>query len=126
MAKRSGFGTFLLIGGVAAVAAAGVAAYMKRAELKKLTDDIMAKMKPTDEEGVYTADLDDDGETDIILADTTGDGQVDTILMDTDGDGSMDAAAIDVDGDGTPDVMVTDLDIQPAQDCGDCGEDSAE
>ncbi len=105
MAKKSILGTVLAVGAVAAVAAAGVAAYLQKEELKKLTEDLMSKIKPTDTEGVYTADLDDDGEVDIILADTTGDGQVDTIVMDNDGDGQMDEVALDTDGDGGIDTV---------------------
>ncbi len=105
MAKKSVFGTVIALGAVAAAAAAGVAAYLRREELKKVTEDIMSKLKPTDTEGVYTADTDGDGEPDIILADTTGDGQIDTVLMDTDGDGAIDSAAIDTDGDGEADIV---------------------
>lgn len=112
--KKSGLGKVLLIGAAAAVAG-GVISYLKRVEIKRITEEIMAKVKPTDEEGIYTADLDDDGEPDIILADTTGDGQIDTVLMDTTGDGKMDSAAVDMDGDGVPDVMVSGISLEPAE-----------
>lgn len=105
MAKKNIFGTILAVGAVAAVAAAGVMAYMQKDELKKVAEDVMSKLKPTDTEGVYTADLDGDGEADVVMADTTGDGQIDTVLMDTDGDGAIDAAAIDTDGDGEADIV---------------------
>ena len=98
--KKSVFGTVLAIGAVAAVAAAAVAAYRRRDELRKLSEDIMDKVRPTDTEGVYTADVDGDGSPDFILADTDGDGRIDTILTDTDGDGRMDEVALDTDGDG--------------------------
>ena len=104
MAKKGILGKVLAVGAVAAVAAAGVAAYLQKEELKKITEDLMSKIKPTDTEGVYTADLDADGEVDVILADTTGDGQVDTIVMDNDGDGVMDEVALDTDGDGQVDT----------------------
>ena len=104
MAKKSIFGTVLAIGAVAAVAAAGAVAYLKREELKAVAEDIVSKLQPTDTEGVYTADLDADGEVDVILADTTGDGQVDTIVMDNDGDGVKDEVALDTDGDGQVDT----------------------
>lgn len=114
MAKKSGIGAILFVGGVAA--AAGVA-YLKRAQLKKLTEDILSKLRATEEEGVYAADIDGDGSDDVLLVDTDGDGRVDAVLMDTDGNGKVDAAAIDTDGDGEADVVVTGLEEQ---------EDSAE
>lgn len=107
MAKKNIFGSVLALGTVAAVVAAGVVAYMKREELKAAADDIKSKLQPTDTEGVYTADLDGDGNADVIMADTTGDGNIDTVLMDTNGDGHMDEAAIDTDGDGCPDIVTT-------------------
>ena len=103
--KKSIFGTVLAVGAVAAVAAAGVMAYLQKDELKKLSEEIISKIKPTDTEGVYAADLDTDGENDVILADTTGDGQIDTIVMDNDGDGLMDEVALDTDGDGQMDTV---------------------
>lgn len=106
MAKKSGLGAILLVGGVAA--AAGIA-YLKREQLRKLTDEVMSKLRATEEEGVYAADIDGDGKDDVILADTDGDGKVDAVLMDTDGNGVVDAAAIDTDGDGEADVVVTGL-----------------
>jgi len=117
MAKKSIFGTVLAIGAVAGVAAAGVVAYLKREELKAAAEDIMSKLQPTDTEGVYTADIDGDGNADVIMADTTGDGQIDTVLMDTDGDGTIDQAAIDTDGDGEADLVTpiecTEADFEP-------------
>lgn len=122
MAKKSILGTVLAVGAVAAVAAAGVAAYLQKEELKKIAEDVMNKLKPTDTEGVYTADLDGDGTVDVIMADTTGDGNIDTVLMDTDGDGAVDEAAIDIDGDGEADI-VTPIECTEADfaDC-DCAE----
>ncbi|MBQ8263836.1 MAG: hypothetical protein IJY96_03545 [Oscillospiraceae bacterium] len=106
MAEKKGIlGTLISVGAVAAVTAAGVVAYLKKDELKKVTEDIMSKVKPTDTEGVYTADLDEDGTPDVILADTTGDGQIDTVVMDNDGDGQMDEVALDTDGDGQIDTV---------------------
>lgn len=105
MAKKSILGKVLTVGAVAAVAAAGVVAYLQKDELKKISEDIISKIKPTDTEGVYTADFDDDGEADAVLADTTGDGQIDTIVMDNDGDGVMDEVALDTDGDGQVDTI---------------------
>ena len=117
MAKKSIFGTVLAIGAVAAVAAAGAVAYLKREELKAVAEDIVSKLQPTDTEGVYTADVDGDGNVDVIMADTTGDGAVDTVLMDTDGDGSIDEAAIDMDGYGKADIVTpiecTEADFEP-------------
>ena len=103
--KKSILGTVLAVGAVAAVAAAGVVAYLQKDELKKLSEEIIGKIKPTDTEGVYTADVDSDGSPDVILADTTGDGQIDTIVMDNDGDGVMDEVALDTDGDGQMDTV---------------------
>lgn len=103
--KKSIFGTLLAVGAVAAVAAAGVIAYRQKDELKKAAEDILGKIMPTDTEGVYTADFDDDGEADAILADTDCDGCIDTIITDTDGDGVMDEVAVDVDGDGKIDAV---------------------
>lgn len=125
MAKKNIFGTVLAVGAVAALAAAGVAAYLRKDELKEAAEDILSKLKPTDIDGVYTADLDGDGTADVIMADTTGDGNIDTVLMDTDGDGAVDAAAIDTDGDGEADV-VTDIECTEADfvDC--CEEETAE
>ena len=110
MAKKNvGIFTALAIGTAAAVVAGGVLSYFKRNEIKRFTETVMKKMRPTDDEDVYTADIDDDGTPDIILADTTGDGQIDSILMDTDGDGTADAAALDLDADGEPDIIITDM-----------------
>jgi len=107
MAKKSVLGTVLAVGAVAAVAAAGVVAYLQKEELKKLAEDVVSKIRPTDTEGVYTADFDGDGETDAVFADTDGDGEIDTIVMDTDGDGVMDKIAADTDGDGKIDTTET-------------------
>ncbi len=114
--NKVGLGTIIAAGvAVAAVAGGIAAAYVKREELKKLAEEVVAKMRPVeDDEGVCEADIDDDGVADIVFADTDGDGQVDTIMMDTDGDGMADKACVDVDGDGVPDVEV---DIAPADDC---------
>jgi hypothetical protein len=103
--KKSKLGAVLAIGALAA-AAGGVIAYLKRAEIDRLAEDILDRVKPTEEDGVYSADLDDDGTPDIILADTTGDGQIDTVLMDTTGDGKADTAAVDLNGNGEVDVIV--------------------
>ena len=103
--KRFGFGGLVAAGVVAAVAG-GVIAYLKNEQIKKFTAEVMEKMKPTDEEGVFAADLDDDGVPDVILADTTGDGKIDSVLIDHDGDGVADSAALDLDGDGVPDVIL--------------------
>lgn len=108
MAKRTGLGAILLVG---AAAAAGIA-YLKREELKQLAEELVSKIKPTDEEGVYAVDVDGDGTDDVLLVDTDGDGKVDAVLMDTDGNGVVDAAAIDVDGDGEADVVITGLEEQ--------------
>ncbi len=100
--KKSALGAIIAVG---AVAAAGVAAYFKRAEIKKVTEDILAKLKTENPEGVFTADRDEDGQVDVIMADTDGDDNIDTILMDNDGDGVIDEAAVDNDGDGIMDVV---------------------
>ncbi|MGN1001465.1 MAG: FG-GAP repeat domain-containing protein [Oscillospiraceae bacterium] len=113
MAKKSKIGAILLIGGAAA--AAGIA-YLKRENIKKLSEEIVSKIRPTEEEGVYAADIDGDGTDDVLLVDTDGDGKVDAVLMDTDGNGVVDAAAIDVDGDGEADIVVTDLEEQEGSD----------
>lgn len=46
--KKFGLGTALLIGAVAAGIAGGVASYIKRAEIKKLAEDIISRVKPMD------------------------------------------------------------------------------
>lgn len=125
MAKKSILGTVLAVGAVAAVAAAGVVAYLQKDEFKKVAEDVVSKLKPTDTEGVYTADLDGDGNADVIMADTTGDGNIDTVLMDTDGDGTVDAAAIDTDGDGEADI-VTGIECTEADFADCCEEETAE
>ena len=79
--KKHGFGAALLIGAAAAAVAGGVISYIKRAEIKNLADEIIAKVRPTDIDGVYTADLDGDGQPDVILADTDGDGRIDTVAV---------------------------------------------
>ncbi len=100
--KKSVLGAILAVG---AVAAAGVAAYLKKDELKKVTEDILGKIKANETEGVFTNDRDEDGQVDVIMADTDGDDNIDTILVDTDGDGIIDEAAVDNDGDGQVDVI---------------------
>jgi len=102
MAKKSAFGAILAIG---AVAAAGVAAYLKRDELKKAAETVMAKIKAGDTEGIYTYDRDEDGQVDAIVADTNGDEIFDTILLDNDGDGVIDEVAVDETGDGIMDKI---------------------
>jgi len=102
MAKKSAVGAILAVG---AVAAAGVAAYLKKDELKKAAEDVLSKLKSGDAEGVYAYDRDGDGQVDVVVADNDGDDNFDTMLMDNDGDGVMDEAAVDVDGDGTMDVV---------------------
>lgn len=77
--KKQRPGTVLLIGAAAVVVAGGVISYIKRAEIKRLAEEIMTKVKPTDIDGVYTADLDGDGRPDVILADTDGDGRIDVV-----------------------------------------------
>ena len=104
MAKAGKFLFAAAIG--AAAAAAGYLAYAKREELRDLSDSIVSRFVPVEEDGVYEADLDGDGEVDAVAADTTGDGKIDTIAVDTDGDGKLDTACVDVDGDGTPDIEV--------------------
>ena len=120
-AKKHGLGAALIFTAAAAAVAGGVVGYLKRREIKKFTDDVMAKLKATDEDGVYTADLDGDGTPDVILADTTGDGKIDSVMMDTTGDGNVDAVALDLDADGEPDIIITDL--QPEEHD---GEDTAQ
>lgn len=84
MAERKfGLGTVLLIGAAAAAAAGGVVSYIKRAEIKRLAEEIIARVKPTDAGGVYTADLDGDGRPDVILADLDGDGRIDAVAVET-------------------------------------------
>lgn len=102
MAKKSPIGAILAVG---AVAAAGVAAYLKKDELKKAAEGLMAKVKAGEAEGVYTYDRDEDGQVDVVVADTDGDDNFDTMLVDNDGDGSIDEVAVDTDGDGTMDVV---------------------
>lgn len=67
MAKKYGLGTALLIGAAAAAVAGGVISYIKRAEIKRLADDIITRVKPTDARGVYTVDFDGDGRPDAVL-----------------------------------------------------------
>ena len=81
--KKFGLGTVLLIGAAAAAVAGGVISYIKRAEIKRLAEEIITKVKPTDTDGVYTADLDGDGQPDVILADLDGDGRIDTVAVET-------------------------------------------
>lgn len=81
--KKFGLGTALLIGAAAAAAAGGVLSYIKRAEIKRLAEEIIAKVRPTDTDGVYTADLDGDGRPDVILADLDGDGRIDAVAVET-------------------------------------------
>ncbi len=100
--KKSIVGTILAVG---AVAAAGVAAYVKREEIKKVSEDLISKLKANETEGIFTGDRDEDGQVDVIMADTDGDDNIDTILMDNDGDGVIDEAAVDNDGDGIMDVV---------------------
>ena len=102
MAKKSPVGAIVAIG---AVAAAGVAAYLKKDELKKLAEDILAKVKAGETENIYTYDRDGDGQIDTIAADTDGDGHFDTMLIDNDGDGVIDEVAIDETGDGVMDKV---------------------
>ncbi len=102
--KKSALGAILAIG---AVAAAGVAAYLKRDELKKAADNVIAKVKAGDTEGVYTYDRDGDGQVDVVVADTDGDENFDTMLIDNDGDGVIDEVAVDTTGDGVMDNVET-------------------
>lgn len=81
--KKFGLGTVLLIGAVAAAVAGGVVSYIKRAEIKRLAEEIITKVKPTDTDGVYTADLDGDGQPDVILTGLNGDGRIDTVAVET-------------------------------------------
>lgn len=84
MAERKfGLGTVLLIGAAAAAVAGGVISYIKRAEIKLLAEEIITKVKSTDTDGVYTADLDGDGQPDVILADLDVDGRIDTVAAET-------------------------------------------
>lgn len=56
--KKFGLGTVLLIGAAAAAVAGGVVSYIKRAEIKMLAEDIIAKVKPADEADGETGDWD--------------------------------------------------------------------
>jgi len=56
--KKHGLGTALLIGTAAAAVAGGLLSYIKRAEIKRLAEDIIIRVKPTNDGGVY-ADTDD-------------------------------------------------------------------
>lgn len=47
--KKFGLGTALLIGAAAAAVAGGVASYIKRAEIKRLAEEIMTRVKPADD-----------------------------------------------------------------------------
>lgn len=102
MAKKSALGTIIALG---AVAAAGVAAYLKKDELKKAAEGLMAKVKAGDTEGIYTYDRDGDGQADVVVADTDGDGNFDAMVMDNDGDGVVDEVAVDTTGDGVMDEV---------------------
>lgn len=102
MAKKSALGAILAIG---AAATAGVVAYLKKDELKKAAETVMAKLKAGDTEGIYTYDRDEDGQVDAIVADTDGDGNFDAILLDNDGDGEIDEVAVDETGDGIMDKI---------------------
>lgn len=98
--KKSALGAIIAVG---AVAAAGVVAYLKRDELKKAAETVMAKFKTGETEGIYGYDRDEDGQIDVVVADTDGDGHFDTMVMDNDCDGTMDEVSVDVDGDGVMD-----------------------
>ena len=76
MAKKHGLGTVLLIGAAAAAVAGGVISYVKRAEIKRLAEDIITRVKPMDTRSVYTVDFDGDGEPDAVMADWDGDGSI--------------------------------------------------
>lgn len=78
MAKKHGLGTVLLIGAAAAAVAGGVISYIKRAEIKRLAEDIITKVKPTDARGIYTVDFDAAGQSDAFPAEPGGDGRMDT------------------------------------------------
>ena len=123
-AKKHGLGAAIVFTAAAAAIAGGVVGYLKRREIQKFTHDVMSKLKPTDEEGVYTADIDGDGVPDVILADTTGDGKIDSVMMDTTGDGNVDAVALDLDADSEPDIIITDL--QPEETAADEEPETAE
>ena len=56
--KKFGLGTALLIGAAAAAVAGGVASYIKRAEIKKLAEDIIARVKPAEDNGDEIGDWD--------------------------------------------------------------------
>ena len=68
--KKFGLGTALLIGAAAAAAAGGVLSYIKRAEVRRLAEEIIAKVRPTDTDEVYAADPDGDGQVDAVVAET--------------------------------------------------------
>lgn len=100
--KKSVVGAIMAVG---VAAAAGVAAYVKREELKKAADDIMKKVKKGEADDVCAFDSNEDGEIDVVIADSDGNDNFDTMIIDTDGDGCADEVAVDLDGDGEMDVV---------------------
>lgn len=56
--KKFGLGTALLIGAAAAAVAGGVVSYIKRAEIKRLAEDIITRVKPADDTDEEIGDWD--------------------------------------------------------------------
>lgn len=83
MSKKHGLGTVLLIGAAAAVVAGGVISYIKRAEIKKLAEDIITRVKTTDAKGVYTVEFGVAGQGDAESDDVSGAGRTDAAAADT-------------------------------------------
>ena len=57
--KKFGWGTVVLASSTAALVAGSVVAYLKREELKKFAEDVMAKVKPEDDDDLFEYDDDD-------------------------------------------------------------------
>lgn len=60
MAKKFGLGTVLAVGAVAAAVGGGVAAYLNREIIRQTVESIADKLGAREEDGFYSADLDDD------------------------------------------------------------------
>lgn len=64
--KKFGFGKVLLVG-AAFAAAGGVVAYLKKAEIKQITEEVLAKIRTAREDDEYEDEFDDET-PDIVVA----------------------------------------------------------
>ena len=108
--KKSIGAALLVCGAVAVAAAATVAAYKYRREIREYVDSwgsIKLKRVPDTDDAMFTADVDGDGTDDTVFVDSDGDGSADTAFVDTDGDGKVDVVLSDTDGDGKFDTLTS-------------------